>query len=342
MRDSRSRKRVHRPRAFTLIELLVVIAIIAILIGLLLPAVQKVREAASRMKCQNNLKQLGLGMHNYHDQTGFLPRARKADAYNAFTWSLYTLPNIEQQAKFDGFPGIPDNQTATDQTQAPAATAAALAAMPPAWFCPSDNAPQVGEAGSGWARSRGNYAACVGAGNMYGQALGATPSGPGMIWVSRGQSITNAKKTKLTDATDGTSNTVMLSERLTPSVAGWGGNPGDITLGNMGAALFSTLNSPNSTNADLLRGNSDNDSGVCPQNHGDPTYKPGCSYDCTANNFGVGAGEPQAHAAARSKHSGGVNVCMGDGSVRFIRDSVDITIWRAAGTAIGGEAIQLN
>jgi prepilin-type N-terminal cleavage/methylation domain-containing protein len=329
---ARRARKQRSATGFTLIELLVVIAIIAILIGLLLPAVQKVREAASRMKCSNNLKQLGLGLHGYHDAYQKLPPGRKWDNYNSYTWSLYTLPFIEQAAKYGGFTGIPDNMNASDQTWIPDQQFAVNATVP-IWLCPSDNTNPLDEAGSVWARARGNYAACVGAGSMYGQQLlGATPFGPGIFAVNAGASLpVNRRQTKLTDISDGTSNTIMLSERLGTTLSGWGGNPGDITLGNMGAGLFCTLNPPNSTVADLLRGNGDGDPAVCPSQHGDANYTPGCTWS--------GSTQANAYASAFSKHTGGVNIGLADGSIRFVSNSVDIATWRGLGTSANGETL---
>lgn len=320
-------------RGFTLIELLVVIAIIAVLIGLLLPAVQKVREAANRMSCQNNLKQIGLACHSYHDTNSSLPYARKRDVYNAYTWSSVILPYMEQGNKYTLMTGIADPTVDNLSVRGGAAAdRPGNEALIKSYCCPSDQPPRAGEAGSNWGRNRGNYLGCVGAGNMYGQAFtGQTPSVQlaGIFLTSPGQTVTNRSACKLTEITDGTSNTIMFSEGLSTSVTGWGGNPGDIMLGNMGAALFTTFNPPNTTVADLLRGNGDGDNQVCPQNRGDPLYTAPCAW--------TGSTQANSYYSARSKHSGGVNVGMGDGSVRFASDNINPVTWRQVGTRVGGE-----
>src|SRR5206468_3802450 len=161
--------------AFTLIELLVVIAIIAILIGLLLPAVQKIREAAARMQCSNNLKQLGLACHNYHDANGFLPYGRKFDSWDSFTWTEYILAFIEQDNVATNYWTLNDptwnqnypgpNGPIGDDARERTARHAVIKTL----LCPSDGGPKTNEIGTGaYGNVRGNYRGCTGTGDMYG------------------------------------------------------------------------------------------------------------------------------------------------------------------------------
>ncbi|QVL34268.1 DUF1559 domain-containing protein [Telmatocola sphagniphila] len=338
----------RKRKAFTLIELLVVIAIIAILIGLLLPAVQKVREAAARMKCSNNLKQLALACHNYASANGILPYGRKYDIWDSYTWIENILPYIEQNNIYvnfwtltqTGYPGGYPNYPCPLASWGPDSRLITARTGNVATFhCPSDPGYPWDELGSDWfSRIRGNYVGCTGTGDMYGTATDSTtgPWGLGVFGVTNGQSFDTNQSLgiSLIGIIDGTSNTLMMSEDLTPSVQGYGGPIGDILTGNMGGALFSASLTPNSSAPDQPYG-------PCPQDQGDTQYNSPCS-SVTGAGFGWGVqGAAGAQTAARSKHTGGVNAAMADGSVRFVANTIDLYSWRSMGTRSGGEVFNL-
>jgi len=314
-----------RQRAFTLIELLVVIAIIAILIALLLPAVQQAREAARRSQCKNNLKQLGLAMHNYHDTHSILPYGSRLRGsvqptcachgqgwVDDFSWYQPILPFIDQQPLYQQ---IDQNcPWYTNETGPSTTNLLARRAKISAMECPTDGMKTVNWDTEATARWSGNYVANFGNTN-YGQTNkgGLTFGGAPF-----GQSV----GAKFRDITDGMSNTLLMAETISPKntflVA-------DITMSKGGQA-FVTYRTPNSSAPDDVTRS-------CPD---DPAWLQVAS--CNLLSGGWSGVDNQSYAA-RSRHIGGVQVVLCDRAIRFVSDSVDATIWQRSGTTAGGEVI---
>jgi prepilin-type N-terminal cleavage/methylation domain-containing protein/prepilin-type processing-associated H-X9-DG protein len=305
---------------FTLIELLVVIAIIAVLIGLLLPAVQKVREAAARTKCANNLKQLGLAVHAYHDGFNQIPPNAKTINYNwardsvvagpnTWTWIARILPYVEQGALANQY-NIPNGTLGQAQ--------AGLATVIPVLLCPSDGT-ETNNPATDWANIPGismgltNYKGCSGSNWGFNTtstfttafpvadlSLGPSPGvaedgldhGNGMFYRTDGN-----RRLTLIDIKDGTSNTFMIGEDLHSIDQHCGG--------------WAYPNYVNSTCA-------------IPLNYADP----GRTYTNWPNRYSF-----------HSNHPSGANFCFADGTVRFVNDSINLDTYRALATIHGGEVI---
>lgn len=316
---------VRHRRAFTLVELLVVIAIIGILVGLLLPAVQAAREAARRMQCSNNVKQLALAFHNYHDTHKVFPinfawrsapglgGGGPAISDTGKSWLQMILPYIEQTNLFNRIDfrvGLrPPNSAPTTPVGINRAVAATVV---PTFICPSDDGSENGtltnrsdtvNGTDRWAVT--GYKACAGSnwdwgvfrplsspGGRNGGSVHGLNAGNGILCSN--QENTNAL-TRMRDLSDGTSNTFAIGEAL-PGWSSWNWwyNPNAVT-----ATCAIPLNR-------VIK---------VPKNIGD-----------WPNNYGFA-----------SRHVGGGQFGLGDGSVRFVSENVDILIYRQAATISGGE-----
>jgi len=336
------RKRLRR--GFTLIELLVVIAIIAVLIALLLPAVQAAREAARRAQCTNNLKQIGLGMHNYHSTNDTFPWtsgwvAPASPNYGSpqeyLNWSALALmlPSMEQVSIYNSLNfnwGLYPFQNGTDQLQS-----TGIYSVINTFLCPSDRG-----------RGRNNYRASNG--TNYDWHSRESGSGAMVRTNSAGQTERGVAGIK-----DGTSNTIAFVERNRGDGDGAKYTPGDVISGVdiSGFPTYVIQNPADQTfliNTAIPRCNSSTngtyDWGGWTWAGGEytnavinfvltPNHK---SKDCSPWG-GVGTG--YGFFTARSWHPGGVNVLMADGSVKFIKDSINPMTWYALATATGGEVI---
>ncbi|MEX2358475.1 MAG: DUF1559 domain-containing protein [Pirellulaceae bacterium] len=329
---------------FTLVELLVVIAIIGVLVALLLPAVQQAREAARRMSCTNNLKQLGLALHNYHDTFGTLPEynglAAISGASTGYAYSVHVrlLPFIEQGPLYERIKDLSSNfyQNANGTVDSNVQNIRLSA-----YVCPSDKIfPDSNRPGNC------NYP--MSAGSNLGWSIAESRQNGAFQYRT---------KTRLSDVIDGTSNTIMVGEHVTGDgddsiyspksdvVRGlsWGGNEstsqGVITQATLDAAGIACDASPdNHSSFNGLRWTRGTFTYTMFNTLAPPNWQyPGCITSTATGNHGSTTGI----YPARSRHPGGVSMALVDASVRFIPDTVDLQTYHALGTRNGGETFEM-
>lgn len=302
---------------FTLVELLVVIAIIGILIAMLLPAVQAAREAARRMQCTNNLKQIGVAMQNYHGTYGSFPAGHIESGSSGpeyrhqLSWMALILPFFEQQ-------GIADQIHFEDIDMANSAQNNAIfqrigAHSMPMYLCPSD---PVGQVNPEWGPT--NYLGNQGTGC---ECRGSDCNG----LFGHGTAM------RIRDITDGTSNTIAVGETV----------KGDMNPDTLGDNYAFERNVTNAADIDSCQSTAPGASDrATVWLGGDPQFNMfstartpnDARFDCMGPNHGC------INFAARSFHPGGANLGRADGSVSFFPDDIDEDVYRALGTRAGGEA----
>jgi prepilin-type N-terminal cleavage/methylation domain-containing protein/prepilin-type processing-associated H-X9-DG protein len=345
----------RRRSAFTLIELLVVIAIIAVLIALLLPAVQAAREAARRSQCTNNLKQIGLGLHNYHSTFGCFPWTSSwttnvfptptptgggGNEWSNFSALALILPQMEQNQIYNAINltfGVYPFNNGTDAVQS-----TAVYAKLNTFLCPSDPHP-----------GRNNYRASNGTNYDWHSRL----AGAGALTrpEPNGTAISD-----MSFITDGSSNTIAFYERCRGDGDASRYSPGDVYVG-VGISGFPTYVIQNAADQVYLRGTAIPTCTSFAQSNPTATYDGGGwtwaggeytnavgSFTLTPNNKspdcspwgGVGTG--YGFFTPRSYHSGGVNVMMADGSVRFTKDTISLITWQAIASINAGEVVSAD
>ncbi len=297
------RSRSVRRRGFTLIELLVVVAIIAALLALLLPAVQQAREAARRSQCRNNLKQLGLALHNYHDAHGVLPMGFHWPLGTG--WSYHLLPALDQAALYSSMTvGTPT--TLTTSVWRNGSPEAALGIWLPIFRCPSSTSPSaVANVNGIDRRVPCDYLACA-------SGVRTTDAGTGV----NGIGVANLDGTffrissvRLSDVQDGTSNTVGIGETFyeSPELDHW----------SIGSDDLGRNNTPDSADASEFLG----------------------SLGVSLNLYDDGSGTDALEISFKSRHAGGCQFLLLDGSVRFLSENIARSTRQALGTRGGNDFV---
>jgi len=316
---------------FTLVELLVVIAIIGVLVALLLPAVQAAREAARRSQCTNNLKQIGLAVHNHHDTYRNFPASQiGAQDVHAWSWNAMILPFMEQQSIYDVL--NPTSRTAAQAISASGSDTALRAAMqtPVAgYLCPSDVGPELNDrrAVGGVSMARGNY---VGA-NYSGRGASTLSSFTGSSGPGEPDGIfaVHDRPERFATITDGSSNTILVGERC------WeyrkNGNPHLVRSANH------YFNRSNTTVNVLHPNRGTGDTMACAMPGINP-FSVQTTLDTQPNgDFGF-----DVRSSFASLHPGGANFVLADGSTRFISETINTTTLQRLVSRKDGQTVQLD